>query len=206
MLFDVLVVTDPIIWIGVVCILFPLYHSISCSEDHLASHPPSCTTLKTSQMSQCESILHGNAVKLVDHTQRGGRISTRRWFRRYWLRFRPVWWTVDGTERTGGGWCSRTRPAWCHKVSRNTDCTGCTAHTHGGLSPTIFLSSTSALTSPHSSCGLDDTGVEGFLQPSSCHVIHLPCDLNHFEAYENTEEYAKLHLGLMHSRSSMSSL
>ena len=101
-LFDVLVVTDPIIWIGVVCILFPLYHSISCSEDHLASHPPSCTTLKTSQMSR-ESILHGNAVKSVDHTQRGGRISTRRWFRRYWLRFRPVWWTVDGTERTGEG-------------------------------------------------------------------------------------------------------
>ena len=112
----------------------------------------------------------------------------------------------DGTD--GGGWCSRTRPAWCHNVSRNTDCTGCTAHTYGGLSPTIFLSSTSALTSPHSSWGLDGTGVAGFLQPSPFHVIHLPCDLNHFEAYANTEEYDKLHLGLMHSypRSSMSSL
>ena len=82
------------------------------------------------------------------------------------------------------------------------------SHTYGGLSPTIFLLSTSVLTSPHSSGGLDGTGVAGFLQPSCCHVIHLQCDLHHVEAYENTEECAKLYLGLMHSypRSSMSSL
>ena len=112
-LFDVLVVTDPIIWIGVVCILFPLYHSISCSEDHLASHSPSCITLKTSQMSQCESILHGKAVKSVDHTQRGGRISTRRWFRRYWLRFRPVRTVMARTGEGGAAALDRRGATRC---------------------------------------------------------------------------------------------